>query len=103
VYIWVTPKLQDWPVILLLGIFTQIGQVFMTKALQAEKANIVTSLKYLGAVYALLYGYFLFGESYGLVALIGFGLALAGVVGNVLVQCRPKRFPFLIFRTDLLG
>ena len=85
-FVWVTPSITDWPVILLLGIFTQIGQVYMTKALQAEKANIVTSLKYLGAVYALLYGYFLFGESYGLVALIGFGLVLAGVVGNVILK-----------------
>jgi drug/metabolite transporter (DMT)-like permease len=82
-FMWVTPSPKDWPIILLLGIFTQIGQVFMTKALQAEKANIVTSLKYLGAVYALLYGYFLFGESYGFVALFGFGLVLAGVMGNV--------------------
>lgn len=83
-FMWVTPKWSDWPIILLLGIFTQIGQVYMTKALQAEKANIVTSLKYLGAVYALLYGYFLFGESYGMVALLGFGLVLTGVVGNVM-------------------
>lgn len=83
-FMWVTPKWSDWPIILLLGICTQIGQVYMTKALQAEKANIVTSLKYLGAVYALLYGYFLFGESYGMVALLGFGLVLTGVVGNVM-------------------
>lgn len=85
-FMWVTPDWKDWPVIILLGIFTQVGQVYMTKALQAEKANIVTSLKYLGAVYALLYGYFLFGESYPAVAFVGFALVLAGVLGNVMAK-----------------
>jgi drug/metabolite transporter (DMT)-like permease len=75
-YNWVMPQDMDWVWLLLLGIFTQVGQVYMTKALQAENANIVTSMKYLGAVYALLYGYFLFDETYGLLSLIGIGMVL---------------------------
>lgn len=80
---WITPVGWDWVAILLLGIFTQIGQVFMTKALQAEKANLVTSLKYLGSLYALIYGYFFFEETYGIVSLLGIALVLAGVLLNV--------------------
>ena len=80
---WVTPIGWDWVLILLLGIFTQIGQVFMTRALQTEKANLVTSLKYLGSLYALVYGYFIFDETYGLVSLLGILLVLAGVLLNV--------------------
>jgi len=82
-YEWVMPIGWEWGIILLLGVFTQIGQVYMTKALQAEKANLVASLKYLGALYALGYGYFLFDETYGLLSLIGIGLILTGVVLNV--------------------
>ncbi len=85
-YDWVMPQDMDWVWLLLLGIFTQVGQVYMTKALQAENANIVTSMKYLGAVYALLYGYFLFDETYGLMSLIGIGMVLLGVVLNVLLK-----------------
>lgn len=83
---WVTPVGWDWLLLLLLGIFTQIGQVFMTKALQLEKANLVTSLKYLGSIYALMYGYFLFGETYDLVSLLGIVLVLIGVVLNVTLK-----------------
>lgn len=83
---WVTPVGTDWVWLLLLGVFTQVGQLYMTKALQAEKANLVTSMKYLGAVYALVYGYFLFDETYGLMSLLGIGLVLAGVVLNVVFR-----------------
>ena len=82
-YKWVSPIGWDWLLILLLGIFTQIGQVFMTKALQAEKANIVASLKYLGSIYALIFGYFIFDESYDLFSILGILLILAGVLLNV--------------------
>jgi drug/metabolite transporter (DMT)-like permease len=85
---WVTPVGTDWVWLLLLGVFTQVGQLYMTKALQAEKANLVTSMKYLGAVYALVYGYFLFDETYDLLSLLGIVLVLAGVVLNVLFKER---------------
>lgn len=80
---WVMPIGWEWGLILLLGIFTQIGQLFMTKALLAEKANLVASLKYLGSIYALAYGYFIFDETYGLLSLLGIFLILLGVVLNV--------------------
>ncbi|MCB9192365.1 MAG: DMT family transporter [Flavobacteriales bacterium] len=87
-YEWITPIGWDWLLILLLGIFTQIGQVFMTKALQAEPANLVASLKYLGSIYALAYGYFIFDETYGLMSLLGIGLILSGVTLNVFTKHR---------------
>lgn len=85
-YNWVMPIGSDWLLILLLGIFTQIGQVFMTKALQAEKANLVASLKYLGSIYALAYGYFIFDETYGLLSLLGIVMILLGVILNVVIK-----------------
>lgn len=85
-YEWVMPNGWDWALILLLGVFTQIGQVFMTKALQTEKANLVASLKYLGSIYALAYGYFIFDETYGLLSLLGIVLILLGVILNVAIK-----------------
>lgn len=87
-YEWVMPMGIDWILLLLLGVFTQIGQVFMTKALQAERANLVSSMKYLGSIYALAYGYFIFDETYGLWSLAGILLILSGVILNVLVKQR---------------
>ena len=89
---WVTPIGWDWVLILLLGIFTQIGQVFMTRALQTEKANLVTSLKYLGSLYALVYGYFIFDETYGLVSLLGILLVLAGQIKKPRISSRLSKY-----------
>jgi drug/metabolite transporter (DMT)-like permease len=91
---WIMPIGWEWGVILLLGIFTQVGQVFMTKALQAEKANIVASLKYLGSIYALIFGYFIFDEKYDFISILGIGLILSGVLLNVgLKNWRNKKAP----------
>jgi len=80
---WVSPQGWDWMLIGLLGIFTQIGQIFMTKALHAEEANKVASLKYLGTVYAFLYGYLFFDESFHWASIAGMSLVLIGVVLNI--------------------
>ena len=60
----------------------------MTKALQAEKANLVASLKYLGSVYALIYGYFIFGETYDFFSLFGIVLIVSGVILNLKIKER---------------
>lgn len=80
---WITPSWTDLALLFLMSVFTQVGQVYMTKALQAEKANIVASLKYLGSIYALVYSYFIFDETYGFWSLVGIILVLSGVVANV--------------------
>lgn len=55
----------------------------MTRALQLEQANVVASLKYLGSLYALIYGYFIFDETYDWISLCGILLILCGVLLNV--------------------
>lgn len=82
-FVWRWPQGWDWLVIILLGVFTQIGQLNMTKALQAEEASKVTSLKYLGTIYALSYGLMFFGEKYTLLGILGIVLVTGGVVLNV--------------------
>lgn len=80
---WKWPSGQDWLIIVFMGIFTQIGQVFMTKALHAEKANVVTPLKYTGIFYALGFDFFIFGVSYNWMVFVGMALVLSGVVLSV--------------------
>jgi drug/metabolite transporter (DMT)-like permease len=81
---WVMPTGIDWIILLGMGLFTQVGQVYMTKALQAEKANKVTTLKYLGALYAIGYGFFFFGEVYSWGSILGIALILSGVILNII-------------------
>ncbi|MBD78981.1 MAG: EamA family transporter [Crocinitomicaceae bacterium] len=81
---WVWPMGIDWLTIILMGIFTQIGQLFMTKALHIEKANVVTPLKYTGIFYALAFDFFIFGVRYEWMTFAGIAMVLAGVTLNVL-------------------
>jgi drug/metabolite transporter (DMT)-like permease len=80
---WVTPQGTDWLYLLFMGLFTQVAQILMTKGLQSGIANKMISLKYIGTIYALGIGYLLFGESYGLMSLIGIAMVIAGVVLNL--------------------
>tara|TARA_B100001059_G_scaffold235939_1_gene283793 strand:- start:1245 stop:2078 length:834 start_codon:yes stop_codon:yes gene_type:complete len=82
-YKWVTPQGTDWLYLLLMGLFTQVAQLLMTKGIQSGIANKMISLKYIGTIYALAIGYLIFGESYGLMSLIGIAMVITGVVLNL--------------------
>ena len=88
IFNWKMPQGIDWLYLLLTGILTQIGQVNLTKALQAERIASVSILNYLGIFYALLFGWFLFGETYTFQTLLGILLVVAGVVTSVLYNKR---------------
>lgn len=82
----VMPRGIEWLLLVLIGLFTQFAQVFMTKALHAGGASRITPFKYLGAIYALFIGLILFGEVLSFQALVGIALILSGVLGNALVR-----------------
>jgi drug/metabolite transporter (DMT)-like permease len=79
---WKVPVGMDWLYLFLIGVFTQLGQENLTKALQLERIANVSILNYLGVIYALGFGYMFFNEQYGVVALSGILLVLIGVVLN---------------------
>ncbi len=83
VFDWQMPEGSDWIFLLLLGIFTQLGQEHLTRSLQMENMARVSILNYLGVGYALLFGWFFFDERYGLQEYAGMLLVLAGVVLNL--------------------
>lgn len=88
---WETPVGYEWWLLLLMGILTQIAQVYMTKALQAAEVNEIVSLKYVGIIFALGFDFFIFNEKHQVMALLGIGLVLLGVLLNILYKSRLKR------------
>jgi drug/metabolite transporter (DMT)-like permease len=86
VFDWQMPEGMDWVYLLLVGVFTQLGQEHLTRSLQLERIAKVSILNYLGIVYALLFGWILFDEIHPLVELLGIVLVIAGVVLNVFVS-----------------
>lgn len=81
--VWVLPIGWDWLILLAVGFLTQFAQYFMTLAYQNAQLSKVASLSYLGIVYALGFGYFIFEETFTLVTFSGMLLVLAGVLLNV--------------------
>jgi len=90
-YQWTWPQGWDWGVLLLMGIFTQLAQVYMTKGWQAAEANTIAPLKYIGIIFALFFDYTLFGISPNLQTGLGIALVLGGVILNVASSNRFKK------------
>jgi drug/metabolite transporter (DMT)-like permease len=91
-WILVIPRIVDsalfsWgQALLILGVFTQIAQLFMTKGFMTGDISIVTPFQYLGAIYAIMVGSLFFNEHLPYLSFIGIFLILGGVVVNILVR-----------------
>lgn len=80
---WIPPAGTDWFVLVFIGLTAQVAQYFMTRSYQSDELSKVVSLKYIGIIYALVLGYFLFGETFSLEAHLGMLVVLAGVILNI--------------------
>jgi drug/metabolite transporter (DMT)-like permease len=84
-YNFVVPSGIEWLGILALGLFTQLGQVYMTKAYQSEEFSKISNFNYLGIVYASSYGFLFFGEVLTWEMVFGILLIIFGVIMNTRV------------------
>lgn len=83
---WIQPVGWDWAILLFIGICTQTAQYFLTYAYQNANVAKVSSLTYIGIVYALIFGFFFFEETFSALAYVGMGLVLIGVLLNLRVK-----------------
>lgn len=81
---WVTPiGWIEWGCLLSIGVITHFAQYFLTKAYQADNVAKISIFYYLGIVFALGFGHFIFDEKYSLDALFGMCVIVGGIVLNV--------------------
>ncbi len=80
---WVVPVGMDWFFLIATGVFTQIGQIFMTRAYQEDTAARISSVSYVGILWAVLMGKYLFNDSYTLAVLLGMLVVLVGIILNL--------------------
>lgn len=83
---WVTPRGVEWILLLLMGIFTQLAQIYMTRALHADHSSRIMPFQYFGVLYALAIGFFFFGESLPWLSLAGMALVIGAVILNAFVK-----------------
>ena len=88
------PQGNEWLILLTIGVFTQIAQVLMTRAFLATNTAIVAPFQYIGAIYALFSGWFIFDEKLELASLFGVCLVVLGVIlGTVFRNKREAKQP----------
>ena len=90
---WVPMQGLDWGLALAVGGLSILAQVLMTVALHQEDAGMVMPFKYLGAVFALMAGWWLFGESMSTMSLVGMALVVVSISANTVFKFRRKGTP----------
>ena len=84
--VWVWPMGYEWMFLFLLGVFGFMGQLYMTKAFQIAKTNLVAPLKYIEVIFTISIGVLWFNESYTIYSFIGLFLIISALVLNTLVK-----------------
>ncbi len=80
---WVMPEGTEWLLLLMVGLLTQVAQFFLTKSYQLEEVSKVSSLTYLGIIYALIFGWLIFDETFNMKTYGGMAVVLLGVVLSI--------------------
>ena len=73
------PHGVEWAWLALAGAFTHVALWCVTQAFQAHEANYLAALDYLGLIYAVALGYFVFGDEIKPVVYLGIALVLLAV------------------------
>lgn len=80
----VLPDGQALMLLILVGIFTQIGQIGLTKAMQTEVAGKATAYSYVQVIFAVFIGWMVFDEIPSLWTWVGGSLIVIGALFNTL-------------------
>lgn len=80
----VVPSLAATGLLILVGIFTQVGQVGLTKALNSADANKATAYAYVQLLFSVFIGWAYFSEVPMATTIMGGGLIMVGALINVL-------------------
>ncbi len=82
----VMPGTEALILLIMVGIFTQIGQIGMTKAMSAESAGKATAYAYVQVIFSAILGIMFFSEIPTFWTLMGGGLIIAGALVNALMK-----------------
>ena len=77
---WVMPSKFELILLIFTGIIGSVGNILLTVSLRIAEASLVTPTKYLNLVFAILLGYFIWGEIPKVLTLLGAGLIIASSV-----------------------
>ena len=82
-FTWQAPTLEQWGLLLAVGVFSWGGQMANIKAFQAGEATAIASLDYTRLLYATMFGALIFSQWPGLETLLGAGIVIAASIYTV--------------------
>ena len=85
------PVGMDWLYLFLVGIFSYLGQIFLTNAFSRERAASVAIIVYSGLIYAITIGWYFYGEAQTIYTFLGMALVVGGVVSSIFYGRRMKK------------
>ena len=88
---WVQPQGLEWLLLIGVGVLTQIAQYFMTISYQSEELSKVANINFIGIIYALGFGFFLFDETFNMLTYLGMAAVMMGVIANVIYKNKLKK------------
>ncbi len=82
-FVWVTPALVHVPLFFFLGTAGMVGHFLLIKALELERASVLSPFGYTQLIWVTLFGYLIFGQwpdshaFIGMAVIVGSGLYVA--------------------------
>ena len=85
---WIIPSLIDLFLLSLIGILGGLANLWLSQSYKLSEVSLVTPLKYLALVFAIIFGYFIWDEIPTFKTLLGAGLVILS--------------SFIIFRREMI-
>ena len=79
-YGWLMPNLKDFILLSLIGIFGGVANLWLSQSYKFSEVSLVTPLKYLALVFAIIFGYFIWDEIPTIKTLIGASLVIVSSI-----------------------
>ena len=79
-YGWLIPNLKDLILLSFIGIFGGVANLWLSQSYKFSEVSLVTPLKYLALVFAIIFGYFIWDEIPTIKTLVGATLVIASSI-----------------------
>ena len=77
---WVMPDFRDFVILSMVGVFGGVANLWLSQSYKYSEVSLVTPLKYLALVFAIIFGYFIWEEIPTIKTLIGALLVIASTL-----------------------
>jgi len=85
---WIMPTSIDFFLFFILGLCGSVANLFLTQSYRLTEASLVTPIKYLSLVFAIIFGFFIWNEAPKALTLLGAGLV---IISSLIIFIRENK------------